>query len=253
MQNLKRKILSQNFLHSRKLVKKLILGSSIDKSDTILEIGFGKGIITQQLIQNAKNVIAIELDTHWYNYLQVKLNGSRNLKLYNEDFLNFSLPKIPYKVFSNIPFSIEGKIIRKIIDDENPPKDCYLIMMKELAYRLSAPYKENEFSIMHKPWFNFSIYYHFKPEDFTPFSNVSAVMLRFAKRKKPLVTLGNKNDYQKFIRLGFTYGLPIFKNLKNTYGYKRTLNAFNQTNINKSTKPGFLSLEKWTQLYEELQ
>ena len=73
------------------------------------------------------------------------------------------------------------------------------------------------------------------------------------KRRKPLVTLGNKNDYQKFIRLGFTYGLPIFKNLKNTYGYKRTLNAFNQTNINKSTKPGFLSLEKWTQLYEELQ
>lgn len=253
MKNQKRKLLSQNFLHSRKLVKKLIRSSSIGKTDTVLEIGVGKGIITKELLQSAKNVIGIELDTYWYNYLQAKFKGTSNLILYNADFLNFSLPNTPYKIFANIPFFIEGKIIRKLIDAKNPPEDCYLIMMKELVYRLAAPYKENQFSISHKPWFELSIQYHFSKKDFTPFSNVNAVMIRFKKREIPLLELTNKNDYQQFVQMGFTYGLPIFKNLKNIYGYKRTLNAFTKAGVNKNAKPSYLNLNQWIKLYEELQ
>ena len=133
MKKQKRKLLSQNFLHSRKLVKKLIRSSSIGKADLVIEIGAGKGIITQELLQRAKNVTSIELDTHWYNYLHNKFKDTPELKLYNADFLNFPLPNTSYKVFANIPFSIEGKIIRKLIDAKNPPEDCFLIMMKELV------------------------------------------------------------------------------------------------------------------------
>ena len=252
MKNQKRKLLSQNFLHSRKLVKKLILNSSIGKADTILEIGAGKGIITQELIQSAKNVIGIELDNHWYNYLQAKFKGTSNLKLYNADFLNFPLPDTPYKVFANIPFSIEGKIIRKLIDAKNPPEDCFLIMMRELVYRLAAPYKENQFSITHKPWFELSIEYNFSKKDFTPFSNVDVAMIRFKKREIPLLKWAYKQEYQLFVEESFKYGMPIFKNLKTKYGYKPTLSAFTKVGINKNAKPSYLSFSQWIKLYEKL-
>lgn len=253
MKRQKRKLLSQNFLHSRKLVKKLILDSSIGKNDLVIEIGTGKGIITQQLIQRAKNVISIELDTNWYNYLQDKFKDIPNLKLYNADFLNFPLPNTQYKVFANIPFSIEGKIIRKLIDAKNPPEDCFLIMMKELVYRLVAPYKENQFSISHKPWFELSVEYNFSKKDFTPFSNVNVAMLRFKKREIPLLNLSQKIDYQLFIEDSFRNGIPIFRNLKDKFGEKRTLNAFTKVGIRKNAKPSFLDLNQWIKLYSELK
>lgn len=252
MYKLQRKLLSQNFLHNRKLVKKLIRSSSIGKNDLVLEIGPGKGIITEQLTQSAQHIIAIELDRQWYAYLRDKFKGTNNLTLQQGDFLFYDLPALPYKVFANIPFAIEGKIIRKLIEAKNSPQDCYLIMMKELAYRLAAPYKENMFSIMHKPWFEFSIKHHFRPTDFTPIPSVDVVLLRFVRREEPLIAWNDRPNYQLFIQVGFHHGLPAFQNLKHRFGHKRTVQVFIHTGIDKSTKPSYITLKQWIMLFSEL-
>ena len=252
MKKLKRILYSQNFLHSQKLVKKLVGSSSIGKNDLVLEIGSGKGVITQELIKQGKTVVAVEIDPHWYKYLHNKFSNNTNLSLYYGDFLRLPLPKTPYKVFANIPFSIEGKIIRKLIDANNPPEDCYLVVMKELAYRLAAPYKENQFSISHKPWFELSIPYNFRREDFTPFSNVDVSMIRFKKREIPLLKWGDKQKYQLFIEKYFKYGLPVYKTMMIKYGKNKTYKVLKQVGINKDMKPSYLSLEQWIILYETL-
>lgn len=246
-----RRRLSQNFLHSRKLISKLVRSSSIGKNDLVLEIGPGKGIITKQLVQQAQHVFAVELDSHWYKYLQNKFIQTDNLILYQGDFLNFSLPALPYKVFANIPFSIEGRTIRKLIDAKNPPEDCYLVVRKELAYRLFVPYRENQFSLMHKPWFNFSIFHHFNRNDFSPATKVNIVMIRFKKRSDMVLSLSEKPNYQKFIQLGFGHGLEVFKNLNRVYGYNKTLNTIRKLQIKKDARPSQLSLQQWINLYRE--
>lgn len=183
MYKLRRKLYSQNFIVSRKLVEKLLVNSSISKLDSILEIGPGKGIITEQLLIRSKSVIAVEIDKNLYKSLQTKFSDNKNLSLFNCDFLDFQLPNKSYKVFANIPFAIEGKIIRKMIESNNPPDDCYLVLDQKLATRLIASYQENLFSLLHKPWFDFSIPYVFKPTDFTPVPNVKIVLFRFKKDK----------------------------------------------------------------------
>src|SRR5512139_1904971 len=110
----KRKLYSQNFLYNRKLVQHLVSGSSIAKNDLVLEIGPGEGIITNELVKSSRFVVAVEIDTEKYAYLKQKFNRINNLTLYLGDFLDFELPSLPYKVFANIPFSTEGKIIRKL-------------------------------------------------------------------------------------------------------------------------------------------
>ncbi len=252
MYNLQRKLLSQNFLHSRKLVSKLVGNSSITKNDLVLEIGPGKGIITEQLIRQARHVIAVELDTHWYNYLSSKFNSAENLTLYHEDFLDRPLPKFPYKVFANIPFTIEGKITRKLIDNTNPPQDCYLVMMKELAYRLAAPYKENQFSVMHKPWFDFSIYHHFNQTDFTPIPKVRTVIFRFTLKENPLLPMSEKKKYQQFVTYGFGQGLPAKQNLQKFFSKGTISKVFQKLSLAKDIKPSHLTLKEWITLYNNL-
>lgn len=250
MYRLQRKLLSQNFLRNRKLVAKLLGGTSIGKNDLVLEIGPGKGIITEQLVERSQHVIAVELDTHWYKHLQYTFTDIENLTIYQKDFLEFGLPSLPYKVFANIPFSIEGKIIRKLIDARNPPEDCYLVMMKEVAYRLAAPYRENMFSIMHKPWFEFSIYHHFRRTDFEPVPNVEVVMLRFRKKKEPFIEWREIKRYQNFVELGFSHGQPIKNNLKKQYGKQRVIQVTKNLNLPRDIKPSFISLEQWLKLYK---
>ncbi len=250
MYKLRRKLFSQNFLYNRKLISRLVGSSSIVKKDLVLEIGPGKGIITEQLLQQAQHVLAVEIDSYLVTYLRNRFIHADNLTLYQADILSFKLPIVSYKVFANIPFSIEGKIIRYLIDAKNPPQDCYLVMMKELAYRLSAPHTENLFSLMHKPWFDFSLYHHFQRTDFTPIPKVDAVVLRFTKRKEPLISWSERITYQKFIEIGFGQGLPVSRNLKSRYGNDLVARALHNVNISKKTKPSELSLQQWISLYQ---
>jgi len=205
MRNLRRKLLSQNFFHNRRLVSSLVGSAFIGKNDLILEIGPGDGIITRELLLVAGHVVAVELDGYWYNRLLNEFKNEERLTLYRGDFLSHALPKLPYKVFSNIPFAIEGKIIRRLIEAPNPPQDCFLVTMDKLANRLTARQSENMFSTMHKPWFDFSILHHFKPSDFSPTPSVGSVLFRFALKSRPLIPVSKRAQYQLFVRQAFEW------------------------------------------------
>lgn len=249
MYHIRRKLFSQNFLHNRKLVSKLIRNSSIGKNDLVLEIGAGKGIITEVLLAQAQHVLAMEIDIYWHKYLRNRFKDAKNLTLYQDDILSFKLPSLPYKVFANIPFSIEGKIVRYLIEAKNPPIDCYLVVMKELGYRFSAPYRENWFSFAHKPWFDFSIYHEFRRTDFIPSPNVDSVMLRFKKRTQPLLPWAERERYLKFLRCGFGQGEPVWKNLSKVYGRERAARLLSAKGLGRRYRPTELSLETWVSLY----
>lgn len=198
----RRKALSQNFLYSRKLVDKLVRHSSIGLQDTVIDIGAGKGIITEQLLSLCRKVIAIEIDQDLYFYLKNKFKDN-NVDLICGDFLRYYLPKYPYKVFANIPFNIEGRIIRRLLDAPNPPEDCYLVMREDLAYRLAGIYREGEFSISHKPWFDFEIVHHFRRTDFEPMARMNTILLRITKKKQPLIPWKKRGKYASFIKQSF--------------------------------------------------
>ncbi len=162
------------------------------------------------------------------------------------------LPKIPYKIFSNIPFSFDGRIIRKLIDDTNPPDDCYLVVMKELAERLSGKNGENQFSLCHKPWFDFSIEHNFQRSDFTPWPSVDAVLLRFTKREVPLLPVNDREKFSKFIADSFGNGLSVSKNLSKKFSKGKILSQLSKYGLNKNTLPNRLSLPVWVSLYKDL-
>ena len=253
MFKLRREQLSQVFLHSPELVNRLIGKSSIGQKDTVIEIGSGKGIITSALLQTAKLVIAIERDPILYSRLKQQFLHYQNINLICADFLTFKLPNGSYKVFANVPFSIEGKIIRKLIDAPNPPEDCYLIMREELARRLAGIPKNGLFAIIHKPWFDFEIFHQFRRNDFIPKPQVESVMLRFIKRPYPLLPESEKPQFQKFVTNIFGGGRRMRQNLRREFSPSKINNLAQKLKFDLDAKPSNLIIEQWLLLYNLTQ
>ncbi len=253
MSSLRQKLLSQNFLHNRKLVTRLVGRSSIGKKDLVLEIGPGRGIITRVLLEQAGHVVAVELDAGLYQDLRQTFARQENLTLCHGDILSFPLSRLPYKVFANIPFAIEGKIIRKLLEDDNPPQDCFLVVMRELALRLANEQGAGLFGARHRPWFEFTVEHAFKRSDFTPAPNVDAVLLRIQRKKLPLLPFQERKKYWQFVRRAFGHGLPVKNNLKHFYGPDKVAAALHQLSLSRKIRPGELTPEQWVKFYAKTQ
>lgn len=205
MRDSRRKLLSQNFLWNRVLVSKLIRNSSISQKDLVLDIGAGKGIITEQLLDVCKEVIAIEMDRRLSDFLKNKYRNVFNIRVIEDDFLMHKLPKEPFKVFSNIPFSTTGEIIKKLLFSKNPPVDSYLVVQTEAAEKFMAKYRpDTMIAILFYPWFDIKIIYKFKKTDFKPVPRVNSCLIRIEKRSSPLIDKSLLPFFRDYIVYYFT-------------------------------------------------
>ena len=114
--------LSQHFLRGPKLAGFLIGHSNIKKRDTVLDIGAGSGVITAALSRRCKQVIAVEPDHDTAELLRKNVGKCENVKIVEQDFMEYDLPEGDYKVFANPPFHLSSAILHKLDEAENPPK-----------------------------------------------------------------------------------------------------------------------------------
>lgn len=214
---------SQNFLHNKKLVRGLVANSNININDIVYEIGPGKGIITEQLLNVSKKVIAIELDNSLYQLIKQTLI-SEKLTLVNQDFMTVNLPDGNYKVFSNIPFNMTGEILTKLLTAANPPQDMYIIMQYEamLKYAGTPYYKDSLKSLMFKPLYEIKPVYEFQPSDFKPKPNVSIVLVHFHKKEYCDIKKATMLEYWDFLSFIYTApGLNFKQKTKKIFSYEQ--------------------------------
>lgn len=247
-------LLSQVFLKDSELISSLLERSSIHSGDLVLEIGPGTGMITDQLIKRAGKVIAVEKDPQLFKQLQEKYAGDSRIELHCSNILNFRLPsKGDYKVFSNIPFAIEGVLVRRLLRAKNPPIDAYLVMRKEVAERMAGVPKKGQFSVLYKSWFDLEIFYRFGRDDFRPKPKVESAMLGIHKREEPLVDKEDFRLYELFIKQGFGGGRRIKQNLTPAFTLGQLKRLAKEHRFKLKDKPSDLSLEQWIALFKFLR
>lgn len=177
--------LSQHFLKSPRLALMLIGHSNIRKNDTVLDIGAGSGVITYALSKRCKKVIAIEPDPVAAAKLRQNLaqRGVENVEIVEQDFLEYSLPSEPYKVFSNPPFHLSSKIMHKLIEADHPPKSFYLILQKQFALKLLNTDRHYTSQLGERviAAYQTKIRYPLRPTDFTPPPAVPTVLFEGKK------------------------------------------------------------------------
>ena len=197
--------ISQNFLTGCKTINRLISKTTLSQSDTVLEIGSGKGHITKALSQKCRSVIAYELDPSLYAKLKPQLKD--NVKLYHADFLKCRLPKTPYKVFSNIPFSRTSEIIRKLTTSDNLPTAIWLVMEKGAAKRFAGLPTENLNSLLLKPFYDSKIIWYFNREDFHPAPRVDTVLLELKLKQRFDILPEQRSAFAAFLNHSINRGI----------------------------------------------
>ncbi|MBU1179662.1 16S rRNA (adenine(1518)-N(6)/adenine(1519)-N(6))-dimethyltransferase, partial [Patescibacteria group bacterium] len=130
------KLRGQNFLVNKGIVEKIIKAGELSKKDTVLEIGPGLGVLTEELVKKAGKVIAVEKDKKLYELLRERFKNALNLKLINADVLHYSLPTTHHKLVANIPYNITGKIFRKFLSGESRPQMLVVMVQKEVGEKL---------------------------------------------------------------------------------------------------------------------
>ena len=154
--------------------------SNIKKRDTVIDIGAGSGVIASALARRASKVIAIEPDHTAAEKLRANILRQKleNVEVFEKDFLDFELPKEPYKVFSNPPFHLSSKIVRKLLEAENPPESFYLILQKQFALKLlnTDRHYTSQLGLGLIQKYQTKIRYPLKPTDFTPPPAVPTVL-----------------------------------------------------------------------------
>jgi len=146
-----KKSLGQHFLTSQSAVDKIVDVSDPSGDDIILEIGPGRGVLTEKLLLFAGKVIAVEKDDGLFEFLKERFkkeieNGK--LDLIHGDILDFDpnifsfYKDLNYKVVANIPYNITGAILKKFLSAEYQPECMVLMVQKEVAERIVAKDKK---------------------------------------------------------------------------------------------------------------
>jgi 16S rRNA (adenine1518-N6/adenine1519-N6)-dimethyltransferase len=142
---------SQNFLVDKKALSTIVETANLNKTDTVLEIGPGMGVLTIELARRAGRVIAIDVDSKMIKILEEILSGFKNVELIHQNILRINLRDLSacgrspagrevktYKVVSNIPYKITALILEKFLIKESPPELMVLLLQKEVAERITA-------------------------------------------------------------------------------------------------------------------
>jgi 16S rRNA (adenine1518-N6/adenine1519-N6)-dimethyltransferase len=139
--------LGQNFLIDKNVLNKIINAADLKPDDFILEVGPGLGVLTQELAEKAKQVVAIEKDKTMIEILKETLRDFKNVVVEQGDILETKNPFIKkYKVVANIPYYLTSPLIRKFLEEKNPPEEMVLMLQEEVAKRICA--KPGEMSLL---------------------------------------------------------------------------------------------------------
>jgi len=265
-----KKSMGQNFLKSKEALFKMCEAGGVIDTDTIVEIGPGKGALTEKLLEKAYKVIAVEKDRDLIDILNEKFeveikNGK--LILLNEDILGFDpekngLNEGGYKIIANIPYNITGSIIRRFLSEVNRPNTMTLLVQKEVAERIVArDGKESILSLSIKafgtPKYIMKVHKRFfspSPKVDSAIISINNISGKLFKNKK------EENIFFEVIKSGFAHKRKVLiKNLESLefseVGLQKIENIkekihkiFTELDINEKVRAEDINFEKWIKI-----
>ncbi len=262
------KRLGQHFLISQKALQKIIQTAEISKKDIVLEIGPGLGILTQELAQRAKKVIAVEKDKRMVTRLQETLKDHQNVEIIHNDILKIlrdspsdtvlesrtvseglSLKK--YKVVANIPYYLTSPLIRLFLESARPPQEMILLIQKEVAQRICAkPPKMSLLAVAVQFYSQPKIISYVSKKSFWPRPKVDSAIIKISQIKKPKNI--NPEKFFRIVKAGFA---SPRKQLINNLFQKLNLDrgkikkALTQCRLDIQVRAENLSVEDWLKLF----
>ena len=205
----------QNFLIDENVVEKIVRDAGVTKDDFVLEIGPGIGTMTQILCENAREVVAVEIDDKLIPILtEDTLSWYDNVTVIHEDILKLDIVKLanernggkPIKVVANLPYYITTPIIMGLFESHVPLDSITIMVQKEVADRMQVGPGTKDYGAL-----SLVVQYYAKPQIllnvpascFMPRPNVDSAVIQLTRYEKPPVEVADEHLMFRLIRASF--------------------------------------------------
>ncbi|MFP4697646.1 MAG: 16S rRNA (adenine(1518)-N(6)/adenine(1519)-N(6))-dimethyltransferase RsmA [Eubacteriales bacterium] len=251
----------QNFLIDLHVLNKIIKSANIQKDDMVIEIGPGIGSLTQVLAEQAREVIAIEIDKMLIPILQDTLSDYNNIKIINEDILKVDLKKIimdrnngkSVKIVANLPYYITTPIVMGIFENHIPVESITVMVQKEVAERMQAKPRTKAYGALTLAVNYYSEPYivaYVPPNCFMPRPNIGSAVISLTKHNK-YEEVQNEKLLFKIIRASFKQRRKTLLNgITNQLNINKemVIEALENMNLDPNIRGEALTLKEFKQL-----
>ena len=258
----------QNFLIDTHVLDKIIKAAQISKDDFVLEIGPGIGTLTQLLCENAREVVAVEIDRTLIPILEETLSAYDNVTVINEDILKLDLKALveeknagrPIKVVANLPYYITTPIIMDLFEKHIPLINVTVMVQREVAERIQAAPGSKDYGAL-----SLAVQYYAEPyiaayvppNCFIPRPNVGSAVIRMTLHKEAPVKVEDEQLMFKLIRASFNQRRKTLVNSLNNsaelkLGKEQIQKALASLNISENIRGEALGLEQFAALANKL-
>lgn len=208
------------------MLDKIIAAAQISKDDCVLEIGPGIGTLTQYLAENARQVVAVEIDSNLIPILEETLKDYPNVTVINEDILKVDMEGLakeynqgrPIKVAANLPYYITTPIIMSLFEQQVPVDNITVMVQKEVADRMQAGPGSKDYgalSLAVQYYASPYIVANVPPNCFIPRPNVGSAVIRLTRHKEPPVKVKDEKLMFRLIRASFNQRRKTLQNSLN--------------------------------------
>ena len=264
-----KKKFGQNFLIDPHVLDKIVDAAQITKDDFVLEIGPGIGTLTQYLCENARQVLAVEIDDKLIPILKETLQPYDNVEVLHGDILKQDIQQIadtyndgkPIKVVANLPYYITTPIIMELFESHVPLANVTVMVQKEVADRMKAESGTKDYGAL-----SLAVQYYAKPyiaafvppNCFMPRPNVGSAVIRLDCLARVPVEVHNEKLMFRLIRASFNQRRKTLQNgiansAELSFTKEQAARAIEQAGFDVRIRGEKLGLEEFARLADELE
>ncbi len=258
------KSLGQNFLHDQNQLRRIADAGEIKPTDKIMEIGPGLGPLTELLLDEAGEVLAIEKDERLYDFLRKHFATNKKLTLLHEDALEYLRQKnidsalkkradwSDWKLIANLPYSVASPILVELAEAQGCPERLVATLQIEVAKRIMSASGDDDYGLLTlllqlryepKGWFKMPAACFFPPPD------VDSACITLVRRPVPLLNFEEARVYTKIVKRSFSQRRKMMmKLLKQDWPADKLASAFEEIGISAQERAEQVSVEQFVQL-----
>lgn len=234
---------------------------NIQKGETVLEIGPGLGFLTKELLERGANLLAVEQDRRFAQFLEKKFEGC-SVRIINDDILKTDLAALvtrgqKLKVAGNIPYNITSPILQWLIEQRQAVREAVMTVQYEVAVRLAAGPGTKDWgalSVFVQFYSDLSFLKKVGKESFYPSPDVESAVVRLVLLDEPRVRVRDEALFFQTVRKAFQKRRKTLLNALESeqFDKARLTPIFKALSIDPSRRPETLTLGEWASLADGL-
>ena len=265
--------LGQHFLSDRRAAEKIVAALGDISQALVVEIGPGKGVLTQLLAARAERLIAIELDRMLATELRYNYSRSPQVEILEGDVLSIDFRTVlnrvigpltdlrpvrasRARVIGNLPYYITSDILLRLFEFHDQFDVIVIMVQREVADRIAAKPGSSDYGLLSATaqlYARVERLFTLPPSAFSPAPKVHSGVLRLTVALRFLELQVTPKPFIDFLKVAFAMKRKtLLNNLKQTYPAEKIRLGLKQLGIRADARAEALSLEQTAMIFRTL-